>query len=315
MASMNDIIVGESIEAAGLLHNIVNKLPPDIDSKRLDARMLLGLALGRQGCVYPHEMIDLSTAALHRLQALMTRRIAGEPVSRLRGTREFYGLSFNLNTATLDPRPDSEILVSESVDWLNAPPPPQCNDDNPLGDNPLGDNLRGDNPRVVDFGTGSGCLLLALLHHCPQAQGVGVDISQTALACARKNAVNLNLAERAEFHLSDWDKALDGCFDVVLANPPYIASADIGELMPEVRLYDPTVALDGGDDGLDCYRQLLPAIKRRLANHGRAFVEIGAGQCACVSALAASAGLDSLEIGVDLGRRQRCLILKHATEK
>lgn len=281
--------IGQPVEASALLAGIARQLAGDgPDDPRRDARLLLGLALGRDDAVFPHETVRLDAAAAARLDALIRRRRDGEPVARLRGWREFYSLRFQLNAATLDPRPDSEVLVEAAIAWLAT---------RPAG------------ARVVDFGTGSGCLLLTVLAHCPEASGVAVDISREALDGAAGNAAVLGLDDRVQYHHGHWDDGLDGRFDVVLSNPPYIATEAIAELMPEVRLHDPMAALDGGTDGFDGWRALMPAIARRLRPGGRGFVEIGIDQHDQVKDLAADNGLTVIDQHRDLAGIIRCLVL------
>lgn len=258
-----------------------------LDSPGRDARLLLALALDRQDTVLPHESITMTASAAARLDELVQRRIAGEPVSRMRGWREFYSLSFGLNPATLDPRPDSECIVDQALAWAGGNPSPGM--------------------KVLDFGTGTGCLLLAVLNAIPDAQGTGVDLAPEAVHQASVNAASLGLAARAEFVVSDWDRELEGRFRLILSNPPYIPQGDLAGLMTEVRCHDPHLALDGGDDGYDAWRNLLPAICRKLEPTGRAFVEIGAGQEEMVTALAMEAGLRHCGQARDLGGVIRCL--------
>lgn len=283
-------------EAAPLLASIAGRIAEgrggDASAFGLDARLLLGMALGRDAAVFPHETVTLTDGHLGRLAELVDRRAGGEPVSRLRGWREFYSLRFAISPATLDPRPDSEILVGAAIDWLSSRPDR-------------------DGARVVDFGTGSGCLLLSVLRHCPGASGLGVDISEAAVGCASGNAAALGLAGRAEFRCASWDQGLEGRFDAVLSNPPYIPGPDMAGLMPEVRDHDPREALLGGADGLAAWREVLPAMARRLEPRGRGFVEIGRGQEDVVTAIAEDAGLRRADIREDLSGVARCLVFRH----
>ena len=260
----------------------------------LDARLLLGLAMGNDAGVFPHERVDLTGGDLDRLEALVDRRARGEPVSRLRGWREFRSLRFAINPATLDPRPDSETVVEAATGWL-------------AGRRRAG----GGGPRVLDLGTGSGCLLLSVLHDRPEAVGLGVDNSGAAVGCARRNGDALGLADRAEFLCASWDGGLGGRYDAILSNPPYIPEGDMAGLAPEVRDHDPEGALAAGPDGLSAWREVLPAIARRLDPDGRAFVEIGKGQGKAVAAIASDAGLRRVDLVPDLAGVGRCLVLRH----
>lgn len=262
-----------------------------IEASALDTRLLLAMALGREDAVLPHESLGGWTDdAAACFSQLLARRCAGEPVSRIRGWREFWSLRFALSPDTLDPRPDSETVVEAALAWAAG---------------------RSAAPRrLLDLGTGSGALLLACLSEMPDATGVGVDLSGGAIATAAANAARLGLAERTEFIEGDFadPQAGAGVFDLILCNPPYIPRSDIEQLAPEVVRFDPKRALDGGDDGLACWRRLMPRLRQGLARDGRAFVEIGAGQEHAVTALARQAGLLAAGTRSDLSGIERCLI-------
>jgi len=278
-------------EARRILAAVETRLADEgSNSARSDARCLVGLAIGRDEPVLPHEYIPaLDRAAEARLNALIARRLQGEPISRMRGWREFWSLRFLLSPDTLDPRPDSETLVEAACGWARQ--------------------RALHSPQILDLGTGSGCLLLAVLSELKDAVGTGLDLAGGAVATARMNADHLGLAGRADFRLGDFTADLTGLggFTMILSNPPYIPRAEIDRLAPDVRLFDPLLALDGGDDGLDVWRRLLPQIKRLLRPDGAAFVEIGKGQEAPVLALAAAAGLDHIGSFRDLAGIIRCL--------
>lgn len=245
-----------------------------IESPDLDARLLVGAALGL-------DLTGLAVQATRRvtsdeaatIENFARRRIAREPVARILGRKEFWDLDLALSEATLVPRADTETVVEAALDILR-------------GDGRIGDGLR-----IADIGTGSGAILLALLTELPDATGVGTDISAAALATAQENAQRLGLAGRAAFVRCDYAAALAGAFDLVVANPPYIATADIAGLDRDVREHDPRRALDGGPDGLDAYRMLVPQAARLLAPGGALVVEIGRGQSAAVGAIMGAAGL------------------------
>ena len=229
----------------------------------------------------------LSDAEVERLNVYEARRLAGEPVSRILGRREFWGLSFRVSPATLDPRADSETLIETSLSLL-------CGVDAPV---------------ILDLGTGTGCLLIALLHEMPGATGTGVDLSSDALKVAQQNADDLGVAARATFRHGRWAEGLEGeKFDLVISNPPYISGGDIPGLDVEVRDYDPHLALDGGADGLDAYRDLASALPLFLAPEGYAVIELGAGQGDDVSTLFCAQGLEVLKIVDDLGGVPRALV-------
>ena len=255
-------------------------------SARRDASLILQMALSSKDPILSHHDVLLDDRALAELESLMMQRLAGCPISRLRGFREFYSLDFRLNDATLDPRPDSECLVEAAISHIKDKPYHMC-----------------------DFGTGSGCLLLATLAHCKMATGIGLDISERAIQQAQENAAYHKLDKRAHFAVSDWDNALqsDEAFDVILANPPYIRADEAASLSPEVRDYDPPLALYGGQDGLQAYEELLPIISRRLVPEGHCFLEIGKGQEEDITRLAHKAGLSLVRQIKDLGGIIRCL--------
>ena len=283
---------GAVIEARHLLQPAQTQLRgAGIADASLDARLLLAMALGREEAVLPHESLtDWSNTAAAVFSRLLARRCAGEPVSRIRGWREFWSLRFALSADTLDPRPDSETVVEAALAWVGG--------------------RREASLRLLDLGTGSGALLLACLSEMPGATGIGVDLSAGALATATANAAQLRLSDRVQFVEGDFadPQAGAGEFDLILCNPPYIPRRAIEQLAPEVAHFDPKRALDGGDDGLDCWRSLLPRLQQGLAPKGRAFVEIGAGQEKAVTSLARQAGLQAAGTRPDLSGTIRCLI-------
>jgi release factor glutamine methyltransferase len=245
-----------------------------IDSAELDARMLAGAALGL-------DLTGLITATTRTLthgeaiclENFMQRRLAGEPVARILGQKEFWGLALHLSPATLVPRPDTETVVELAWRVMGKLP---------RRDVPL---------RIVDIGTGSGAILLAILSELPNTFGIGTDISVAALTTASRNAARLGFARRAAFVACDYATALSGPFDLIVSNPPYIRSADIKGLPTEVRDFDPLAALDGGADGLDAYRRIAPEAARLLAPGGTLILEVGQGQSGDVRGLMAAAGL------------------------
>ena len=222
--------------------------------------------------------------------AALARRCTREPMSYILGVREFWSLDFAVTPAVLDPRPDSETLIEAALAELSDKSRPW---------------------RILDLGTGSGCLLLALLSELPNATGLGIDASRRALGVALANAARLGLAGRAQFAERDWTQGIKGMFDVIVANPPYIPSAEIDTLQAEVARHEPREALDGGPDGLDAYRVILPALTRPLAEDGIAVLEFGMGQAAAVAEMAQNAGF-SVTIRRDWGGRERSLVLRPA---
>ena len=280
----------EQIEARHILHPLSAALQQaGIASAISDARCMLGIVLGRDDAVLPHEMIARWQPEQSRaLDTLRQRRQTGEPISRMRGWREFWSMQFRLSSATLDPRPDSETVIEAALGWARHQAPAA---------------------RILDLGTGSGCLLLACLAELPQASGVCIDISADALDMAAMNASQHGLASRTMFYQQDFatDLTAHGQFDVILSNPPYIPSADIETLDADVRHFDPVAALDGGADGLACWRVLCPQIATLLSDGGMAFVEIGAGQGKSVAMLGHASGLRWVESFADLSGQERCL--------
>ena len=265
-----------------------------VETPERDARLLAAAAIGCSAA----ELIscpDLSVdaAARHRMAEFVRRRYAREPVSRILGVREFFGRSFVLSPATLDPRPDSETLIEAALAYVDA---------KGLRQRPL---------RILDVGTGSGCLLVTLLAELPCATGMGTDIDPMSLDIARMNARDSAISARCEFRLADGLAGIEGLFDILVCNPPYIASGDIPGLAPEVRNFDPRAALDGGPDGLHIYRQLVPQIAR-VVPQGYAVLEVGAGQAEAVAQmlLSSMSRQAALRRHVDLGGHTRCVSME-----
>jgi release factor glutamine methyltransferase len=270
--------VGDAIRAAA------ERLAATSDTARLDAELLMAHAIG-------HSRSDMLLRAMRDaappgFDALVERRAGHEPVAYITGTAEFYGLELKVAPATLIPRGDSETLVEAAL------------------------TLKPGALRVLDLGTGSGALLLAVLAHLGQAEGLGFDQSEAALAVARANAEALGLAPRARFvagdwHAAGWAQGL-GTFDLVLCNPPYVEAE--AALDRQVAEYEPATALFAGPEGLDDSRVLIPQLRALMNPQARAILEIGANQGEAVSALAAAAGF-AAELRRDLGGRPRALVL------
>jgi release factor glutamine methyltransferase len=266
-----------------------------IEDAPREARRLAELALrAAPEEVFARKHGPLAPAEEAAFARLVAARAARIPFARLAGAREFWSLPFRLNRATLVPRPESETLIEAALARA--------------GD-------RTARLRALDLGTGSGCLLLAFLAERPRAVGLGVDAAPAALACARANAARLGLGPRARWRRGDWTKGLAGPFDVVFANPPYVADQEWRTLAPEVRAHDPKCALAAGPDGLAAYRQIIPSLPRLLARTGFACLEIGPGQAPAVGRLAARAGLRVAEIRRDLAGRERCVVLATGAAK
>jgi release factor glutamine methyltransferase len=263
-----------------------------IDNPRGEARLLLCHVLGFGAeRVLGHPEHEIGNDALKNFWEAVSRRVRREPMSHVLGKREFWSLDFQVTPDTLDPRPDSETLVEAVLLHVTE---------------------RGRRLRVLDLGTGTGCLLLAILSEFPNATGVGIDISAPALEIAKANSVALGLDDRVEFHHAEWDAGLHGAFDIVVSNPPYIPTGELAFLEPEVALFEPRLALDGGVDGLREYRALVPVFERRLKAKGVAVIELGAGQSGSVGRLMAGEGFDVVDQCQDLGGVTRCLVLRRA---
>jgi release factor glutamine methyltransferase len=245
-----------------------------LDTPELDARLLMQHALDCDHIeLFRSDRRELSLHEINRVDLLADRRMAGEPVARIVGRKEFWGLDFEIGPATLVPRPETETMVQVALQAFGSSKTTL---------------------RVADFGTGSGAILLSLLHEMPQAYGVGIDISEQACAVAARNAARLGLHGRSAFAVSNFGAALgDNSVDLIVSNPPYIASGEISALSREVRDHDPRLALDGGPDGLEAYRAIAVDAARLLQTDGRIFVELGAGQAGAVTDIFQAAGLST----------------------
>lgn len=269
-----------------------------LDTPTLDARLVVTgvLGLGRSATLAaPERLLGADEARL--LERAAQRRLAREPVSRILGERQFFGLDLEIGPATLDPRPDTETLVEGVLRKATS------------GILPGGPAYR-----IADIGTGSGAILLALLRHLPHAVGLAADISPCALAVAERNAKKLGVADRFTTLRTSWLDGLAGPFHCIVSNPPYIPSGTIQGLEPEVASYDPKVALDGGSDGLDAYRALIPAAARTLEAGGLLALEIGADQEQKVRQIidleTGYLDLGSVEVWSDLARKPRCVAVQ-----
>ena len=272
-----------------LVLELTNRLrAAGVSSPHLDARLLVCHALGiERSALFSHPERILAPAERAAIDQLAQRRLGREPMSHVLGRREFWSLDFRVTADTLDPRPDTETVVEAALDYTRDRTRPW---------------------RVLDFGTGSGCILLSLLTELPQATGVGVDIGAATLAVAADNARRLGLADRVRFVQGDWGAGVDGSFDLIVSNPPYIPDGDIAGLEAEVARFEPRRALAGGPDGLDCYRVLAPQIARLLVPGGEAALEVGLGQDPMVAALLEQAGLALRGVRRDLAGIARVVV-------
>jgi release factor glutamine methyltransferase len=254
-----------------------------IEGAGRDARVLLAHALGvGQDRLTLNLQDQMDASLLAAFEASLAARLARQPVAQITGRRLFWGLSFRVTPDTLDPRPETETLVAEALERPFL--------------------------KVLDLGTGTGCILLSCLKGMPMARGVGVDASVAALAVAEANARDLGLAERARFLQSDWFSAVSGVFDLIVSNPPYIAEAEMASLAPEVRDWEPHLALTPGGDGLDSYRVIARGAGARLMPGGRILLEIGPTQGRAVADMLTAAGLEGVRVLPDMDGRDRVVL-------
>ena len=287
-------MIGASSSRAAALGTATAELrAAGIDAPRRDARLLMQHALGLSPeALLADDRLPLGEDEAGRLKALVHRRAAREPIAYLTGRREFWSLEFAVDRSALVPRPESETLVEAVLDC--APRLPT-------------------HPRLLDLGTGTGCLLVALLSELPGAVGLGIDVSASAVSLARANAHRHGLGERASFAVADWGAALAARFDVVVSNPPYVATPELVSLAPEIARHEPRRALAGGADGYECYRRLAPQIARLLASGGLAAIELGAGMADEVRSLFAASGLLQIGRRRDLSGIERCALFARGT--
>jgi release factor glutamine methyltransferase len=259
----------------------------------LDARLLAQTAFGLEPmALVRREREPIPEQWAIDLERFALRRLSGEPVSRIIGEREFWGHRFSLNAATLDPRPETEMLVAEAVAFI--------------------EHRR--SPRVLDLGTGSGAIVISILDAVPKATAIATDLAEEALAMARQNATRHGVADRIAFRQGAWWQAVPHTelFDVIVSNPPYIPSEVIPTLQPEVQLFDPRLALDGGWDGLEAYRAIAAQAARRLVPGGLLVLEIGQGQGATVGRILDRAGFGRVEVQKDLAGLDRVVLASHS---
>ena len=273
MSAVPGLKSGVSVSEA--LHHVTQSFRASgVDEAEADARVLVGhaLHLDRARLVAQSDRV-LETREVTVISALATRRLRREPVSRILGQKEFWSLPISVTPDVLVPRPETETVVEAALDFI------------------MRSGLRLEKLRILDIGTGSGALLIALLNELPNAAGTGTDVSSAALDVARTNAARCRVDPRCNFIVCNIANGVHGPFDLIVSNPPYIAHDEIVTLAPEVRNFDPQVALDGGQDGLDVYRSIARDAKRILAPGGRLFVELGVGQDQQVRALFTKSGL------------------------
>ena len=259
-----------------------------VPGPRSEARLLMGYALGlSRETVFGHVDRPVTPADAKRFESAVRRRVSREPAARILGCREFWSLPFRVTAATLIPRPETETVIEAALEAAGG---------------------RERAIDILDLGTGTGCLLLALLSELANARGLGVDASVEALEVAAANASALGLSDRARFRLGDWAIGLRQRFDLIVTNPPYIPEDEIGGLEPEVARFEPSLALSGGSDGLGCYRALAADIRRLMAPGARIVLEIGEGQGDGVTAILGAEGLEVTGRRADLAGIPRCLV-------
>ena len=260
-----------------------------IESPRREARLLLGHAMGVPLGEITAGQVSLSQKTVDMFSAAVVRRCRREPFAYITGRREFWSLDFKVSRDVLIPRPETETLIESALREF------------PFRDAPL---------RVLDLGTGTGCLLLAFLSETPKAIGVGTDISRAAMELAARNACDLSLDGRTSFVESHWASAVSGTFDLVFANPPYIPTSELAGLDAEVAQFEPKLALDGGADGLRAYRQIAAALPKSMAPGALLFVEAGYGQAPEIREIFAAAKFEHRDTVCDLGGIPRCVVMR-----
>ena len=287
-----------SLEANVIIRSATERLKKnDNPSSSLDSRILLGHAMGLDRSIYPHENIDITQDEINTFKKLIKERQKGKPVSRIIRKKEFWKMIFTIDDSTLDPRPDSEVIIQTILNHFID---------------------KSKKLRVLDLGSGSGCLGLSILDEYKKSEAIFFDISKKSLEMVKLNSLNHKLFERAKFvHMNWFDKKWDAKifeiikktkFDIIIANPPYIPSNEIKDLEIEVKKFEPILALDGGDDGLESYRCIIPKIKKILALEGKFFIEIGKDQENLINQIASSNNLIYKESNKDLSGITRVLV-------
>lgn len=280
-----------------MTRNLINKATErlaaaGIDNPRLDARVLLAHALGTSPSDLILDNVNIPDEALAKFESFIARRAKREPLAYITGEKEFWSLPFAVGPGVLIPRPETETVIEQAQKFFPDPNAPL---------------------RILDLGTGSGILLLTLLHLYPNARGTGIDASADALRWATTNATALGLESRATLEQRNWDEGIEGAFDLVVSNPPYISRDVLAGLEPELS-FEPRAALDGGPDGLDAYRALAPILVRRAGPGGAILLEIGADQGETVPAILRAAGLQILHVAKDLAGYSRVVVAKKSLE-
>jgi release factor glutamine methyltransferase len=292
---MSDTTISEVMNSAG-----VQLTCAGVEDPFLNVRVLVGHALGLAPDDVPnHKERVLTEEEISFIGSLIDRRARRETLNRIIGKGEFCGLWFQMNEATLEPRPESEIIVHAVLKKMKT----------------LFWRFRSHKPlRVLDLGTGSGCILLSFLHALPNATGLGIDLAPRAIGQAQENAKRLGLEKRCEFRINNWDTGIEEKFDIVSFNPPYIPLSDGPKLMRAVRDYDPPLALYGGEDGLDPYRIVIPALPRLIKKGGFAGIELGDGQTDAVGLLLKKAGFTDIALSIDARGFERVFVVRQTSD-
>ncbi len=291
-------MTNKNIDVYTLIKPEINRLRnSNIESANLDCRLLLSKSLNISRTVYNHETIEISEKEIRTFKNFVEERLTGKPVSRIINKKNFWKKEFKLNEATLDPRPDSEVLIDAVLKHYTDKSQPL---------------------KILDLGAGSGCLGLSILDEYHNSEVSFFDTSKKSLEIVKLNASNFGLLERSKFihsdwTVEDWDTKLlktenEIKFDILISNPPYIPTEDIKNLQKEVKNYDPFIALDGGKDGLDAYKFILPKLKKIIHNNGKIFFEIGKDQENLVSSKAKEYGLLTIELMTDLSGVNRVIV-------
>ena len=291
-------MINKNIDVYTLIKPEIKKLKKvGIETANLDCRLLLSKSINKSEVVYNHEIIDISENEIKKFQSLVEQRLSGKPVSRIVNKRNFWKQEFKLNEETLDPRPDSETVICTVLRHYKN---------------------KSKFLKILDLGSGSGCLGLSLLEEYPNSEVSFFDVSKKSLDIVKINASNFNFLDRSKFinldwRVEGWDANLikienEIKFDIVISNPPYIRTDEIKKLQKEVKIYDPFIALNGGNDGLDSYKYIMPKLKNIVKRNGNVFFEIGIGQENFISLKAKEHKLLPIECNKDLSGVNRVLV-------
>ena len=282
---MEVIIRGEKLLKLG--QSILKK--NNVPNYNLDARILLANILSLENKYFMSD-IKVTNKDKENFFSMIEDRINGKPVSKIISRRDFWDTEFYINSSTLDPRPDSEILVKSALE--------------------VNKFINKEKINILELGVGSGCILLSLLNEINGSIGIGIDIDIEALKVAQLNALNMKISEKVSFIASNWTKSIKGKFDIIISNPPYIKSSNIINLQKEVKNHDPLIALDGGEDGLICYKEIMKNIKGLMKKNAFLLLEIDSWQGNIIIELSKKNHLKFFSIKKDLSGKERCIIFQ-----